>query len=78
MRAGERIYHRQPGGGGYGHPFERDPEDVAADVKNGFVSVQKARTDYGVVIDEESGELDNTATRDARAALGTDEDPGVS
>jgi N-methylhydantoinase B len=39
-----------PGGGGYGNPFERDPGAVLSDVVNGYVSLEAARRDYGVVI----------------------------
>ncbi len=46
-----------PGGGGYGNPLERDPARVAQDVKLGFVSIEKAREDYGVVLDGISGEV---------------------
>jgi N-methylhydantoinase B len=35
------------GGGGYGDPRERPRELVAADVRNGFVSIESAREDYG-------------------------------
>ena len=35
------------GGGGYGDPLKRDPDLVAADAMDGYVSVQRARTDYG-------------------------------
>lgn len=38
------------GGGGYGNPFERDPERVRFDVLEGLVSRQNARKLYGVVI----------------------------
>jgi N-methylhydantoinase B len=38
------------GGGGYGNPFERNPEAVIKDVKDGFVSIEGARRDYGVNI----------------------------
>ena len=37
MKAEERIYHRQAGGGGWGEPLLRLPADVAHDVKNGKV-----------------------------------------
>ncbi len=40
-----------PGGGGYGPPWERDPARVLEDVGNGYVSLERARTDYGVAID---------------------------
>ncbi len=39
-----------PGGGGYGDPFEREPEAVLADVVDGYVSLEGAAQDYGVVI----------------------------
>jgi len=39
-----------PGGGGYGNPMERDPEQVLYDVVNRYVSIKKAESDYGVVI----------------------------
>ena len=51
MKADERIYHRQPGGGGFGDPFMRTTAEVAMDVKNDRVSAQAARTLYGVVVD---------------------------
>jgi N-methylhydantoinase B len=39
-----------PGGGGYGHPFERDPSAVLDDVLNGYVSIGAAAHEYGVVV----------------------------
>jgi N-methylhydantoinase B len=39
-----------PGGGGYGDPLLRDPEAVLADVVDGYVSLEAAARDYGVVI----------------------------
>ncbi len=39
------------GGGGYGDPFERDPERVRQDVLEGLVSPEAARDLYGVVFD---------------------------
>lgn len=38
------------GGGGFGDPSERDPERVLEDVRDGYVSVEGAQRDYGVVI----------------------------
>ena len=38
-------------GGGYGDPMKRDPEKVAWDVKNGYITVEQAREDYGVLVD---------------------------
>ena len=54
------------GGGGYGDPRERPVEDVLADVRNGLVSVARARDDYGVVVDPVSKEVDDMATRQLR------------
>ncbi|WP_158557907.1 hydantoinase B/oxoprolinase family protein [Spongiactinospora gelatinilytica] len=55
------------GGGGYGHPFDREVERVSADVVAGLLSVRKAATSYGVVLDS-AGVVDQAATRDLRAA----------
>lgn len=41
---------RLPGGGGFWPPFERDPEAVLADVVDGYVSIEAAEREYGVVI----------------------------
>lgn len=38
------------GGGGYGDPLERDPKRVLEDVIDGYVTVEGAEVDYGVVI----------------------------
>ena len=56
------------GGGGYGDPLDRDPEAVVRDVEYGYVSLQSALENYGVVIDEE-GALDEERTAARRARL---------
>ena len=38
------------GGGGFGQPLERDAKAVLRDVLNGYVGVDAAREDYGVVV----------------------------
>jgi N-methylhydantoinase B len=43
--------HTWSGGGGFGDPLDRDPEKVAADVRNDAVSPAAARDVYGVVLD---------------------------
>lgn len=50
LEAGERIGSRSPGGGGYGDPFEREPERVLVDVREGYLSVPRAANVYGVAI----------------------------
>ena len=56
------------GGGGYGPPREREPELVATDVTDGFLSPHMARDLYGVVL-ADSGDVDAAATEALRAAL---------
>ncbi len=50
IRRGEQLRHQQAGGGGYGHPLERDPQLVAHDVRNGKVTSDYARKHHGVVM----------------------------
>lgn len=58
-----------PGGGGYGDPLERDPALVLEDVLDELVSPERARADYGVVIDTTRWAVDEAATASLRAAL---------
>ena len=55
------------GGGGYGSPFKRPAEDVREDVRQGYVSVEAAAELYGVVLNGETFEIDQTATTRLRA-----------
>ncbi|MDI1288766.1 MAG: hydantoinase B/oxoprolinase family protein [bacterium] len=56
------------GGGGWGNPFEREVDRVVQDVKQGFVSPESARSDYGVVVDGITLEIDDAATLQLRVA----------
>ncbi len=47
MKAGDVIRLTASGGGGYGNVADRDPQAVASDVENGYVSVDHARRHYG-------------------------------
>lgn len=58
------FFYTLGGGSGIGDPLFREPELVADDVRDGYVSVHQALNGYGVVADEE-GNLDAAAT-DAR------------
>jgi N-methylhydantoinase B len=49
---GQKVTLRLPGGAGFYSPLERDPELVRQDVINGYVSLQAAREEYGVVLTE--------------------------
>jgi N-methylhydantoinase B len=55
------------GGGGFGDPLERDPERVAADVAEGYVTGAAAASTYGVVWGD--GHVDREATRVRRQDL---------
>jgi N-methylhydantoinase B len=54
------VSHRCGGGGGFGDVSERDPERVAFDIRNGYISRDAAATVYGVRqdIDELQGHGD--------------------
>jgi N-methylhydantoinase B len=50
------------GGGGWGNPFHRDPERVRQDVVDGYVSIESATRDYGVIINPDTLDVDAAAT----------------
>ncbi len=57
------IYHQHAGGGGgFSDPRLRPVERVLRDVRNGVLSFDVARNDYGVVIDPETYTVDEEAT----------------
>jgi N-methylhydantoinase B len=73
LRPGESVTNFNPGGGGYGNPYERPAEKVLWDVKNRLVSVRAAREEYGVVIrDSGALEVDMPETRRLRAISGVE------
>ena len=53
LPAGTLLRLRTTGGGGWGDPFEREPDLVARDVVQGRVSHESAERDYGVVVGED-------------------------
>ncbi|HEY6197572.1 MAG TPA: hydantoinase B/oxoprolinase family protein, partial [Candidatus Binatia bacterium] len=57
LRPGDVVRLETPGGGGLGNPRERDPERVLNDVRNGYVSIEKAREIYGVAIRAVNGDF---------------------
>lgn len=67
MAPGDQLRWEQSCGGGYGDPFERDPEAVLRDYLDGFISEEMAGDDYGVVIDVTSERVDVEATSRLRA-----------
>jgi N-methylhydantoinase B len=69
LKPGDTVSFQTPGGGGYGSPYEREPNAVLRDVVGGKVNVQRAHDLYGVVIDPESISVDETATANTRKQL---------
>jgi N-methylhydantoinase B len=67
LAGGEAYVLQSGGGGGYGDPFERPAERVAADVRDGYVSLAAAREQYGVALDEATLAVDAAATAALRA-----------
>jgi N-methylhydantoinase B len=58
---GDTFTRPSAGGGGYGDPLTRDPAAVVEDVIDGYVSIERAAKDYGVVITVVDAELDQFA-----------------
>jgi len=66
---GDRLLHKIRGLGGYGNPYERDPESVMHDVSEGKISLARARSVYGVVIDPQNLSLDRVQTEALRSQV---------
>jgi N-methylhydantoinase B len=67
--AGDEITILSAGGGGLGDPLEREPEAVIQDYRDGHLSADSARHQYGVVIDEVTAEVDREQTAKVRAEM---------
>ncbi|MDA5194397.1 hydantoinase B/oxoprolinase family protein [Govanella unica] len=65
VTAGDVITAISTGGGGYGHPVSRAPESVANDVREGYLTSERARTVYKVVLDA-AGQCDRIETNRLR------------
>jgi N-methylhydantoinase B len=63
-----RVVFLTAGGGGWGDALERNPEAVASDVRQGYISTEAAAA-YGVLLDQATGEVDLKATETLRARL---------
>ena len=69
IKYGDVFRHELAGGGGWGDPLERDPNQVALDVRNELVSCKKARVQYGVLVDTKTWTADIRATEKLRTNL---------
>ncbi|SDZ55870.1 N-methylhydantoinase B [Saccharopolyspora shandongensis] len=77
IEPGDTFTRPSAGGGGYGDPLTRDPADVAEDVIDGYVSIERAAKDYGVVVvpidpELDQYEVDSAATERLRACIATE------
>lgn len=70
MAPGDVLVNNSGGGGGWGNPFERDPQIVLQDVRNDYVSIEAAQREYGVVINPDTMMVDVKATSAARVRPG--------
>jgi N-methylhydantoinase B len=68
LKEGDVFRLETPGGGGWGDPMARDPERVAEDVREGYLSPEAALASYGVAVVRSNGtwQVDTAATRAAR------------
>jgi N-methylhydantoinase B len=62
MKKGEIFRSEMAGSGGYGDPFERDPERVAEDVRQEKMSAEHAAAEYGVAVDPVTFAVDAART----------------
>ena len=70
LKAGDVVSYRSCGGGGYGPPQERKPQQVLNDVREGKVSLERARMVYRVAIDPATWTVNKTETARLRVKTG--------
>jgi len=66
ISGGDFIRLELPGGGGFGDPAGRDPDQVALDVADGLITAETAREKYCVALAANGG-VDRAATANLRA-----------
>jgi N-methylhydantoinase B len=64
--SGTVLFQQAGGGGGYGDPCLRSPEQIVEEVKNGIISLERAKQDYGVIINPDTLELNLAETERIR------------
>jgi N-methylhydantoinase B len=71
IAAGEGFLIETAGGGGFWNPLEREPARVLGDARSGYISLDAARREYGVVIHRKGRrfEIDEDATKDLRERI---------
>jgi N-methylhydantoinase B len=68
LSPGDWIVSVTAAGGGFGIPVERDPARVRKDIREGWISEQRAAEIYGVILDSHQ-RVDEQATISRRAAM---------
>ena len=66
---GDTFWFETTGGGGWGNPLDRTEQEVLDDVLDEYISEQKARNVYGVIIDTAAKTIDVAATQALRAEM---------
>lgn len=74
LEAGDVVSRPSAGGGGLGDPLQRDVDLVCEDVADGYVSIERAAKDYGVIVKEIDADLahyavDHAATLEKRSYI---------
>jgi N-methylhydantoinase B len=67
LEPGEFVVSHSAGGGGYGPPIERDVERVLHDLREGWITADRARSVYGVITTGDTAT--DTLASDAAATL---------
>ena len=79
VAANEKMVGVASGGGGYGNPLDRDIELVRTEVRDGFITRDAARAEFGVVVSAEvDPQIDMAATEALRAELALRQRPMVT
>ncbi|MEA2433909.1 MAG: N-methylhydantoinase [Actinomycetota bacterium] len=69
IAAGTIVGRHMAGGGGWGDPTTREASAVLQDVVRGYISIESAKMDYGVVIEPKSLNLNEAATAELRTRM---------
>ena len=62
VQAQDRLLHIQPGAGGYGDPWQQDPDRVREDVLDEKTTMAYVEREYGVAIDPRTLQIDEERT----------------
>jgi N-methylhydantoinase B len=66
LQPGDAYILRSGGGGGFGSPLEREPEKVAHDLRQGYITKESAERHYGIVFRDGKLDPDIVATQARR------------